>query len=159
MLSLPLSMRDSHRLVVDESRIPDRLWHRVDLERLQGRLRSDGVAASPVSASLAGFDLGRTADRKSAGGEEASVPIVARKRLVRVPDSAFVVIGRSVQASANDNQAPRPSSARIRFALRDALMLAPLAASLAGAFYTGRQHATQNVIVVPVSSNSRNAVT
>jgi hypothetical protein len=149
------------RLTVDESRIHDRLWHAVDLDCLGMRLLSGPPRPAPISACLAGALLHQPTRREAPDRAGALIPMVLRKRVKRVPDEAFVTIGRAAvePVTANDNQPPRPSPARIRFALRDALMLAALAASLAGAFYSGRLHAAQNVIVVPTASTMRNVIT
>jgi hypothetical protein len=158
----PLAQDSRTRLTVDESRIQHRSWHVVDLGTLRAQLARGTAQPLPVQATLGARRHGQPVSRAgSRATAAASIPIA--RRLKRVPDSAFVTIGRaerasSLPASANDNAA-RPSSKRIRFALRDAVMLAILAATVAGAFYSGRLHAAQTVIVVPGPSSARNAIT
>jgi hypothetical protein len=167
MTSSSSAARSRHaRLTVDESRIQNRLWHTVDLDQLSARLHGGAHGAVRISACLAGASAAALADRPAPRLPRATIPFTGTKRVKRVPASAFVTIGRetapaavSPAPSANDNHVPRPSQARMRFALRDVLMLAALAASLAGAFYSGRLHAAQTVIVVPTASSPRNAVT
>jgi hypothetical protein len=161
MTSLATRASKAARLTVDESLIHDRLWHAVDLDSLGTRLLSGPPRPAAISACLAGALLYQPARRETPARMGALIPMVLRRRVKRVPDEAFVTIGRAAAepVTANDNQPPRPSPARIRFALRDAVMLAMLAASLAGAYYSGRLHAAQNVIVVPTASTMRNMIT
>ena len=82
----------------------------------------------------------------------------------RVPPAAFVIVGRPVTSTstvlptANDNTPVR--DARVRSSWRDLFFLALLAITIAGAFWSGKLHATQErVIVVPGPSSHRNVVT
>lgn len=115
--------------------------------------------------------LHRMAELALAAGGDAPIA----RRALRVPASAFVpVSSRLLQApvaplmlnapiptaTANDNQAPAaPQTSRVAKALREALFLVILAATLYGAFYTGRQHAFQKVIVVPDAVSLSSVVT
>jgi hypothetical protein len=139
------------QLVVDETGIAPHGWRSVDIDALHRQLRT------PAAGWAAGARLGTAQITLRNGDKGKLVPFRAAPRLRRVPDEAFVVIGRTEPPIANDN-ASKPRT-RPRTALRDIVMLALLAATLAGAFYSGRLHAIQNVIVVPPPASERNALT
>lgn len=163
MISVSPTAQDSRaRLTVDETRIQDRSWHIVDLGALRADLEHGTALRRPVRAAL-GASSAWDSFGQAGSRAEAVAPMQVPRRLKRVPDAAFVTIGRTqsrptLPTIANDNWA-RPSSKRIRFALRDAVMMVILAVTLAGAFYSGRLHAAQTVIVVPPPASERNVLT
>jgi hypothetical protein len=97
----------------------------------------------------------------------ALVGVVTREPLKHIPVSAFVSIGRSsnspvarhrargVRRFANDNHAkPHQNSL-----WRDLFFLAILAATVFGAFWSGRVHGQQKVIVVPAPLSHNSVIT
>lgn len=151
------------QIIVEERRLPQR-WHSVDLAQLRSRIGAPPAEPTPVSALLGDTRSGpRPGDKVDVAA--ACVVIGRGRRRIGVPVDRFVVIGRDAglpprdAPSANDNapaaKAPRP----MRVSVREIVLLAMLAASLVGAFYSGRMHAAQNVIVVPAPSSPRNALT
>lgn len=152
------------------------VWQRIDLDHLAVAVADRGAAArqGAPSASWAWTAL----------PEENSARAIlhaAARRLTAVPPEAFVVVGRpangrqrvfprraiagvvvpsSPGATANDNIHETSSPpARARSIVRDMLFLAVLAATLFGAYHSGRMAAFQKVIVVPGPSMPGSVVT
>jgi hypothetical protein len=151
------------RLVVDEACISDRGWQAVDLARLQAVLHVD--AAERRVTAMYGTALLPASPAASAAPRGQLLPFRPRKRVVLIPPASVVVIGREPAPPrpacpvANDNASAPVVGGSVRSAWRDALLLVLLAATVAGAFYSGRLHAYQKVIVVPPPASASNAVT
>ncbi|MDB5512650.1 MAG: hypothetical protein JWR08_2133 [Enterovirga sp.] len=155
----------SRQFAVIERDVPATGWQEIDLDRTLGRLPRPGAEST---RSLAVSGSARVLSFPETPTHLVAVlnPVVAR----RVPQAAFVSIGRTSGAgrasvpsaarrgpgrSANDNVA----SSENRSVWRDLFFLAILAATVVGAFWSGRVHGLQKVIVVPESSSVRSVVT
>lgn len=143
--------------------VPDSGWQRIELAPTMGTLAgARGDLNWPKRLSAVG----------SASVVRFPAPLIslsgtATQELVRrVPNSAFVSIGWRLGSAvpripalrsrfANDNV----STGRGRSMWRDLFFLAVLAATVAGAFWSGRIQGYQKVIVVPEPSNSRHVMT
>ena len=158
--------RDIRQAVaVVDAEVRDNSWQQLDLDLMLASLPrapgvSHGTLVAPVTGSVRSFP--------QAGAELAGA--LKRHLLRRVPASAIVSIGARATApvprhrarlgffvrSANDNKAP---AGERRGVLRDIFFLMILAATVAGAFWSGRVHAIQKVIVVPGPSSFYSVVT
>ena len=137
------------------------VWHAVDLDRTIGRLPALSLVtgASPT-LSLTGMNL----PALSLPGAGGILIAKAQPGTRRVPAGAFVSVGRGAKPTgpvrpvgrrgvANDN-------GRGHSVWRDVFFLAILAATVAGAFWSGRVHGgVQRVIVVPGPSSFHSVVT
>jgi hypothetical protein len=153
------------RVAVVDGQVRESGWQQLDLDIVLSTLpRAPGggpiVLTAPVSGSVRTYP--------ETGAELATVlrPLPAK----RVPAHAFVSIGRRgkgplprhrsrnaiVARSANDNDA-KPGDTRS--VVRDLIFLMILAATVAGAFWSGRMHGYQKVIVVPGPSSFHSQVT
>jgi hypothetical protein len=149
------------QIVVDERQIAGE-WQHLDLDGLGARIGAgDRAEDVVVRARLGALDVSAVANRRT----RRRASLASSGRLLRVPDAAFVIIGRDSAARslptpaaqvANDNDAAR--GARTRSAVRDAIFLVVLGLTLVGAFYSGRMHAAQNVIVVEPPASARHAI-
>lgn len=142
-----------------EGGVPVLGWQEVDLARTLQGLRGDktfSLGSRPVSVTAATPVAPLT----------SSVAIANRDGANRVPSTAFVSIGqgarslvprisRATAVVANDNRA----GASTRSVWRDLFFLAILAATVIGAFWSGRLHGFQKVIVVPGPSSFHSTVT
>lgn len=152
----------------DESAAPNGVWLTLDLAGLPAA-KGTALAVVPSAPVLAPVVPAPALPAVSAAQDNlkpaASVETAAA---AQVPLDRIVVIGkglpqgrtvgrrRVVPAIANDNKATvrkRPA------VLRQAFFLAVFAASLAGAFYNGRVHAMQKVIVIPEPMDRRIVLT
>ena len=152
--------------VVDEE-ISDRSWQQLDLG-----LTSLPRAAVPPAASLSAPASGAVRSFSETG--RALTEILQARARKSVPTTAFVTIGqagprrqprlrppppspprRPVVRSANDNTA----GAEHRSVWRDLVFLLVLAATVAGAFWSGRVNGIQRVIVVPEAVTPNSVVT
>ncbi|TDR94437.1 hypothetical protein [Enterovirga rhinocerotis] len=119
----------------------------------------------PVERRSANVPALRQAELVLSGTSRA----VAR-RMVRIPaDSIVSVSGSGLRQSflpaetaaprrcANDNVAG--DGRRVPTWLREMLFLAIFVATLAGTYYLGRQHAAENVIIVPETSERMHRIT
>ena len=150
-------------VAVVDRQVPETGWQQIDLARTlgglppsppSGRGAAPGSMTASVSASILAFP----------GATTALIGAFARAAFKKVPSTAFVSIGRTAGApapkrrvksrSANDNM-----SAEQRSVWRDLFFLAILAATVAGAFWSGRVHGLQKVIVVPGPSSFYSVVT
>ena len=140
-------------------------WQQLDLDLVLAKLpRAPGTAPSVLTAPASGV--------VRSFPETGAVLAAALQRgvLKRVPASAFVSIGgrgrapvpryrarsRSPNRSANDNVA---APGHRRSVWRDLFFLAVLFATVVGAFWSGRMHGYQKVIVVPGPSSFYSQVT
>ena len=134
-------------------------WHQLDLDEILKPLPK-AQAAGPILLAAPGV-----------GPEERRPQIRAKLASAekRVPASAFVSIGyrrrapvpgypanRTLSRSANDNHTPVGDRRSI---WRDLFFLVVLGATVAGAFWSGRLHGYQKVIVVPGPSSFYSVVT
>lgn len=152
----------------DEGVEPNGVWLTLDLAGLppaKGTALAV-VPSAPVLAPVApapalpAVNAAQDNLKAAASVEPAAKPQVPLDRIVVIgkglPPGRTIGRRRVVPAIANDNKA----TARKRPALlRQAFFLAILAASLAGAFYNGRVHAMQKVIVVPEPMDRRVVLT
>lgn len=153
------------QIAVIDRDVPASGWQEIDLNRTIGRLPRPGTEPT---RSLAASGSARVLSFP-----DATTSLVAVLNHVlprRVPQAVFVSIGRTSSAapasvpsagrrvpgrSANDNVA----SPGGRSVWRDLFFLAILFATVLGAFWSGRVHGLQKVIVVPESSSVRSVVT
>ena len=148
--------------IVDRE-VPESGWQQIDLARTLGGLppapaTGGGPAPASLTASASASILSFPAATTALNGA------FTRAALKKVPPTAFVSIGRkggtaapkrpARSRSANDNV-----SAEQRSVWRDLFFLAILAATVAGAFWSGRVHGLQKVIVVPGPSSFHSVVT
>lgn len=154
--------RDRTVAVVD-GEVPATGWHMVDLHRSLDH----GVGAIP-DPSVPGRGAPPVWSVSTTVVSPVRLPIVSAGS---VPASAFVKVGRSGRfgkrgarvirdagrASANDNVAAANPGGRSVW--RDLLFLAILAATVIGAFWSGRVHGLQRVIVVPAPSSFHSVIT
>lgn len=171
--------------IVDDA-IPDHGWHSLDLtpaRRLTGSARpSDATAATTTTVAAwsgqAAFTPPGAMILSFSGATPGTMTPARASDLDRglgrpVPVSAFVSIGRMAgtaevsgtiplrrarSASANDNVAAF-GAASGKSIWRELFFLAVLVATLAGAFWTGRVHGFQKIIVVPGPSSFYSVVT
>lgn len=161
--------QDDHRgrrgIEILDREVPIGGWQHVDLPRMLDRLRAEPAGhglCSTLSATASGGVVAFPAPSVSLVGSVA--PDIPR----HVPKTAFVSVGRragslvpqvapgrSRSRFANDNVAGAPA----RSVWRDLFFLAILAATVLGAFYSGRVHGIQKVIVVPGPSSFYSVVT
>lgn len=147
--------------IVDRD-VPETGWQQIDLARTLS-----GLPASSSSGGAAPASLTTSASASILSFPAATTALIgafARAAFKKVPPTAFVSIGRKGGAlgpkrhpksrSANDNV-----SAEQRSVWRDLFFLAILAATVAGAFWSGRVHGLQKVIVVPGPSSFHSVVT
>lgn len=138
-------------------------WQEIDLARTLGLSCGPALAAAatlsaPASAHILPFRARSV----------CLTGTVARVIPKKIPDAAFVSVGRPAGATgprvpalrvksrfANDNVA----GAGRRSVWRDLFFLAVLAATVVGAFWSGRVHGIQKVIVVPGPSSFYSVVT
>jgi hypothetical protein len=148
----------------DESAAPNGVWLTLDLAGLpaaKGKALAVVPSAAVVSAPALPAVNAAQDNLKPAPSVEAAVgPQVPLDRVFvigkRLPPGRTVGRRRVVPAIANDNKVTvrkRPA------VLRQAFFLALLGASLAGAFYNGRVHAMQKVIVIPEPMDRRVVLT
>jgi hypothetical protein len=166
---MSISRIDQHaRLSLDENVALNPGWLTVELAELPSGSLPHGTRASMV-ARVPIFAWPALAVRES--HEPNSVPGERKAEGWRSqalsPDS-FVVVGRGrparrsvgrrrvVPPIANDN-IPRPIPKR--GVLRDVFFLGILAATLLGAFATGRAHPVQKIIVIPEPMDLRSRLT
>lgn len=148
--------------VVDRD-VPPTGWQQIDLARTLAGLPLAGPAAKPASLHAEAAVLSFP-DRAS-----QLLATVSQAVPAPLPASVFVSIGRPAPAvaeggrrfarrgSANDNVARPETPARSVW--RDLFFLAILAATVAGAFWSGRVHGLQNVIVVPGPTGFNTVIT
>jgi hypothetical protein len=148
----------------DESAAPNGVWLTL-VPAAKGTalavVPSAPVLAPVVSApALPAVNAAQDNLKPAALVEAAVEPQVPLDRIVVIgkglPPGRTVGRRRVVPAIANDNKATvrkRPA------VLRQAFFLALLGASLAGAFYNGRVHAMQKVIVIPEPMDRRVVLT
>ncbi len=158
--------RDPRQAVaVVDADVRESSWQQLDLDLMLASLpRAPGSAPAAMAASA----TGSVRSFPQTGVELASA--LKRQVLRRVPASALVSIAPRAAApvprswarrgflsrSANDNNAPTGDR---RSVWRDLFFLMVLAATVAGAFWSGRVHGIQKVIVVPGPSTSSSVVT
>lgn len=151
-------------VAVVDGEVRDSGWQQLDLDFMLSALpRAPGatpiVLTAPASGTVRSFP--------QTAAELATV--LKRPLLKRVPGHAFVSIGRRGNApvprfrargvaarSANDNHALTGDK---RSMWRDLFFLMVLAATVVGAFWSGRMQGYQKVIVVPGPSSFYNQVT
>lgn len=128
--------RPSQVAVVD-GEVPDSGWQRLDLAALAGLpadvpLDLSGPVATPV---------------------RHGIPVRPAPTLAAVPAEALITVARRAPERRFAKRGPGPSANDnahgSRSAWRDAFFLAVLFATVAVAFWGGRLHAYQRVIVVP----------
>ena len=158
--------RDLRRAVsVVDAEVRESSWQQLDLDLVLASLpRAPGLSSARLSAQASGS----VRSFPQMGAELAGS--LKQQVLKRVPASAIVSIARLgfgpvprhrarmslVSRSANDNEA----AARDRRSVwRDLFFLMVLAATVAGAFWSGRVHGIQKVIVVPGPSSFYSVVT
>jgi hypothetical protein len=155
---------DGRSVVVLDRDVPASGWHEIDLAqtfRLRGRAGAGSGAATLTAAASASI----LAFRAPA---VCLIGTIAREITKRVPDDAFVSVGQSAGAVVPRIPA-RSSSSRVandnvaggnaRSVWRDLFFLAVLAATVVGAFWSGRVHGVQRVIVVPGPSSFHSVIT
>jgi hypothetical protein len=158
--------RDLRRAVaVIDAEVRESSWQQLDLDLMLASLpRAPGLSSArfsaPASGSIRSFPQ---------IGTELSGS-VKQKVLRRVPASAIVSIARFgfapapchrarmsfLSGSANDNDV---AARHGRSVWRDMFFLMILAATVVGAFWSGRVHGVQKVIVVPGPSSFYSVVT
>lgn len=143
--------------------VPDSGWQQIDLSRTLGAL-AGGRAGLNGPGRLSAFG---SASVVRFPAPTISLSGTATRELVkRVPSAAFVSIGWRLGSAvpqlpalrsrfANDNV----SAGKERSVWRDLFFLVILAATVAGAFWSGRIQGYQKVIVVPEPSNIRHVMT
>jgi hypothetical protein len=153
-------------VAVVDGEVRDTTWQQLDLDLMLAALpRAPGAPPRVLTAAASGSV--RSFPQMAA----ELAPLVGREPPPkRVPDRAFVSIGRRSTApvprhragngilasSANDNQV---RSGDKRSMWRDLFFLAILAATVVGAFWSGRMQGYQKVIVVPGPSSFYSQVT
>ena len=150
--------------VVDED-VRESSWQQLDLDLMLASLpRTPGAPLGILTAPA----LGSIRSFPQTGADLAGA--LKRPPLKRVPASALVSIARRsvapvpryrarmspVSRSANDNEA---AASDRRSVWRDLFFLMVLAATVLGAFWSGRVHGLQKVIVVPGPSTFYSVVT
>ncbi len=158
--------RDLRRAVaVVDREVRESSWQQLDLDLMLASLpRAPRVScarlSAPVSGSVRSFP--------QIGADLAGS--LKQQVLKRVPASAIVPIARFgfapvprhrawmslLSRSANDNEV---AARRGRSVWRDLFFLMVLAATVVGAFWSGRVHGVQKVIVVPGPSSFYSVVT
>lgn len=142
-------------VAVVDGEVPD-TWQQLDLAFMLASLPRPSAGRAGTLAT-------------PAAGPARSFPEAGREARRSVPSSAFVSIGRRAGAflphmqsrkgtpgrSANDNVA----AGERRSVWRDLFFLMILAATVAGAFWSGRVHGLQKVIVVPAPSSFDSVIT
>jgi hypothetical protein len=161
------------RIVVVDSEVPQAGWHQVQLATLPAM--SGANRPGPVSAQLVpatrGALIAQAATRRVPRSAEVPIRAGMARGLgrVRVPDAAMVSIrsvgfshgshlGAGAFRSANDNGSAGRAPAR-RSVWREVFFLLVLILTVAGAFWSGRLHASYKVIVVPGPSSFYSVVT
>lgn len=154
---------DARRAVsVVEGDLRESAWQRLDLPATLAALP---VAPSSGPASLTASATGTVRTFRQTGS--ALLDVLEGGRAKSVPAGAFVSVGHrggtvrrraavSPPRSANDNRAAQPGRKGV---WRDVFFLAVLAATVLGAFWSGRVHGLQKVIVVPGPSSFHSVVT
>ncbi|NNM73313.1 hypothetical protein [Enterovirga aerilata] len=156
---------DSRRAVqVIDGEVRDESWHQLGLGPVLASLPKVPGSAPVVPAGPA---AGAVRSLPGAGEGERVLRIPGAVR--RVPVSAFVSIGRRASSPVPSHRAGRQVSGRSandnapagerRSVWRDLFFLAVLFATVAGAFWSGRVHGLQKVIVVPGPSSFYSVVT
>lgn len=156
---------DRQVVAVVDGEVLDSTWQQLDLNLVLSALpKAPGAAprvlTAPASGSVRSFP--------QVAAELA--PLVRREPPKRVPAQVFVSIGAGATApvpryrvrnglaarSANDNHV---GSGEKRSMWRDLFFLVVLAATVVGAFWSGRMQGYQKVIVVPGPSSFYSQVT
>lgn len=153
---------DARRAVsVVEGDLRETAWQRLDCLATLAALPS---ASRSGPASLTASATGTVRSFRQTGS--ALLDVLGPGKTKRVPPEAFVTVGMGsgvarrrfttrLPRSANDNAAPQRKGG----VWRDLFFLAVLAATVAGAFWSGRVHGLQKVIVVPGPSSFHSVVT
>ena len=155
---------DRRTVEVLDRDVPAAGWQEIDLARTLGLPVVS--ATSPGAATLSA--IASAAILPFRAPSVCLVGTVAPEITRRVPEAAFISVGRPAAGTvpripalrvksrfANDNVA----GAGPRSMWRDLFFLAVLAATLIGAFWSGRVHGVQKVIVVPEPSSLHSVVT
>jgi hypothetical protein len=154
------------RLRAQERAVLNGGWLTIDLAALPDSSAAKQAPPTPAVSVPALPAAARTQDNVKV--EALAVPTAPPK--AQVPADSFVVIGsglprqrsfgrrRVVPPIANDN-AVRAHGKKGRSAVREVFFLALLAATVVGAFCSGRVHAMQKVIVIPEPTNPRSVLT
>jgi hypothetical protein len=157
--------RDLRKAVaVVDAEVREGSWQQLDLDLMLASLpRAPGLSSTRLSAPA----TGTVRSFPQIGADLAGS--LKRQVLKRVPASAIVPIARLgsvparhrgrmslVSRSANDNEA---AAGGARSVWRDLFFLMVLAATVVGAFWSGRVHGVQKVIVVPGPSSFYSVVT
>jgi hypothetical protein len=143
-----------------ESEIASETWQRVDLEATLKRIRDSIGSRAPAhwraAATTSACFPGRERDLIP-----QPTPPFGNGPGRRVPDSDIVVIGRAACAREQAAKAGERTRGgrRVRRNWRNIFFLAVLAATLAGAYYSGRANAVQRVIVVPDVASRSHVIT
>jgi hypothetical protein len=132
-------------------------------DRHEGRLPVGAPtddAFGPLTGYVHGFAEGIAAAAASGIPRGAFVTIGQRSpRQIRAASTVLIPPSRrGAGHSANDNGSANLGKSRSSV-WRDLLFLLMLAASLIGAFYTGRTHSSERIIVVPGPSSHLSVVT
>lgn len=150
--------RDAGVAVLD-SDVPAGNWHVIDLGGPLGRLPR-AVPSEPASGtgpwSVSTTILSSGSLVAASGGGIPSDAFVRVRPTGRFTKRGTREIRSAGRVVANDNNA---TAAPARSVWRDVFFLAVLAATVAAAFWSGRVHGLQKVIVVPGPSSFYSAVT